>query len=417
MSPRNRGRRTIGAWIEKTPTGRLRVCFRWPPRKGPLYRITTEFRDNAEDRRRLEGARDLIGAEIRNGIFDPARRFPSLFTPKIVIEPAAKPYVTLAADMRAWIVEKEKRKIRRSRVRDYRSHLNNYFEVAPIGTLDPAAIGKTALDDFVTWLVSAAGEDGKGVSEKTAQNVIRGTLRAYRRDRSYSLTVLDALRWERYAPQREQEPFEESERNRILGWFRSKRPFEEHVSLRLRFRGVSPSEARGFNVGDFNRTTGTILVRRSRHLGAEGATKTVARERLVLLDDDLARDIATLCGLRDPGEPLLSVAEDTLRDNFMKAQKALGIRHRSLYQTKHTYATLELLGGESAVTVARNLGISLATLEKHYAAALKQGRLIAMEKARKAAGNPTETPRRRIGAANYLINKASPTGFEPVLPA
>jgi len=63
----------------------------------------------------------------------------------------------------------------------------------------------------------------------------------------------------------------------------------------------------------------------------------------VLLDEDLARDVATLCGLRDTGDPLLTVAEDTLRDNFTKAQMALGIRHRSLYQAKHTYATLELL--------------------------------------------------------------------------
>jgi hypothetical protein len=54
---------------------------------------------------------------------------------------------------------------------------------------------------------------------------------------------------------------------------------------------------------------------------------------------------------RYPGEPLLVVAEDTLRDNFTKAQKALGIRHRSLYQAKHTYAVSSLLGGESPAVV------------------------------------------------------------------
>jgi hypothetical protein len=107
------------------------------------------------------------------------------------------------------------------------------------------------------------------------------------------------------------------------------------------------------------------------NLGVEGATKTPARERVVSLGA-AACDVATLCGLRDPREPLLAVAEDTLRDNFTKAQIALGIRHRSLYQAKHTYAVLSLLGGESPSIVARNLGISLATLEKHYAAALQK---------------------------------------------
>jgi hypothetical protein len=115
------------------------------------------------------------------------------------------------------------------------------------------------------------------------------------------------------------------------------------------------------------------------------------------------RDVDTLCGLRDPGEPLLVVAEDTLRDNFTKAQKALGMRHRSLYQAKHTYAVLALLDGESPAVVARSLGISLATLEKHYAAALQKGRTIPVE-------TPRETPRRVAGGKNPE-NKSVPDGI------
>lgn len=38
-----------------------------------------------------------------------------------------------------------------------------------------------------------------------------------------------------------------------------------------------------------------------------------------------------------------------------------------------TYATLALLDGESPAVVASNLGISLATLGKHYAAAIRRG--------------------------------------------
>ena len=44
-----------------------------------------------------------------------------------------------------------------------------------------------------------------------------------------------------------------------------------------------------------------------------------------------------------------------------------------------------LLAGESPVVFARNLGISLATLEKHYAAALQKGRTLAPESRARAA--------------------------------
>ena len=84
--------------------------------------------------------------------------------------------------------------------RDYRSHLTNYFEVASIGAMDPSGIGRWELETFVTWLVSHVGEYGQGLWEKSAANVVRGTLRAYLPDRGYSLAPLDALRWEPYAP-------------------------------------------------------------------------------------------------------------------------------------------------------------------------------------------------------------------------
>jgi hypothetical protein len=100
------------------------------------------------------------------------------------------------------------------------------------------------------------------------------------------------------------------------------------------------------------------------------------------------------------------VAEDTLRDNFTKAQKALGMRHRSLYQAKHTYAVLALLDGESPAVVARSLGISLATLEKHYAAALQKGRTIAVE-------TPRETPRRVAGGKNAREQKRPRRDLNP----
>jgi len=46
MSPRLKGRRTIGAFVNTTPGGKLRLNFRWPlGQHGKLYRVTTDYRD------------------------------------------------------------------------------------------------------------------------------------------------------------------------------------------------------------------------------------------------------------------------------------------------------------------------------------------------------------------------------------
>ncbi len=408
MSPRPKGRRTIGAFINVTPGRRLRLNFRWPlGREGKLYRVTTDFLDTLENRRELERVRDLVGAEIRTGTFVLGSRFPSLVTPKVVVTPIRARQCFLVELMRQWIAEKEIRKVRRSRVRDYRSHLENYVAPSMLAELDPFSLRLEHLRAFQLWLVSRAGESGTGVSEKSAANVVRGTLRAFLRDiaASEAMAAFEHLVWERYEPRRQQDPFTAEERDKLLKWFKTRRPFQEYVSISLRFGGVTPSEVRGLDVGDFDRATDTVKIARSRHLGAAGATKTRARERVVSLGD-AACDVETLCGLRDPGEPLLLVAEDTLRDNFTKAQKALGMRHRSLYQAKHTYAVLALLDGESPAVVARSLGISLATLEKHYAAALQKGRIIAVE-------TPRETPRRAVGGKNAREQKRPRRDLNP----
>jgi len=156
-------------------------------------------------------------------------------------------------------------------------------------------------------------------------------------------------------------------------------------------------------IGDFDRATDTVTTVRSSYLGAEGATKTRARERVVSLAD-AAQDVSTLCGLRDPREPLLAVAEDTLRDNFTKAQKALGIRHRSIYQAKHTFAVLSLL--ESEKPCPRR------TQSRHLARNAREALCrCASEGPGDRYGNATENATGVFRRCNYPETKASPTGF------
>ncbi len=104
-----------------------------------------------------------------------------------------------------------------------------------------------------------------------------------------------------------------------------------------------------------------------------------------------------------PARPCLPSRRTLCGDNFIKAQKALGVRHPSLYQAKHTYAyaVLSLLAIESPAVVVRNLCISLAILEKHYAAALQKGRTIVLENATRASETPRAFPRAQARLAPH----------------
>lgn len=372
MSPRPPGRHTIGAWLEWTPKTKARLAFRW---KGKLYRITLDL--SADDRAELERIRNLVGAEIRAGVFDPAKRFPSVFAPKVSVIPLAERSETVSERMPRWIEEKRRRKVLETRTAKYESHWKLYIKRHAIGGLTPSSLTRGDFEDFVGWLVTAGGEEGGALSEKTASNVVRGTLKAFLRDidADRSLYALSKVRWERYVPGRIQDPFVAEEVAKLYRYFRE-RSFDEYVSIRLRFCGASPSETRGFNVGDFSRSTSTIRVQRSRSedLKKIRPTKNESRKRWIELDAELAAHVATLCGTRGAEDPLIrKVYESSLTKAFARAQTALGINHRSIYQAKHTYATLALEAGANPAQIARNLGISLATLTKHYAAALQKG--------------------------------------------
>lgn len=387
MSARPAGTRTRGAWIGWTTTGRARICFRW---KGKVHRITLEL--TRADLAELERIRDLVGAEIRAGIFVPERRFPSVFGPRITISPRAEG-PSVAEAMAEWIEEKRLRGVRRSRTREYDSHLRNYVTPAKLGALPFSGVLLSDLQEFQLWLVSRAGEEGRGVHEKTAANVIRGTVQAFIRDRGTpeQLVAVRALKWERYRPGRIRDPFSEDERAKIIAWFAEKRPADELASVALRFQGVTPSEARALRVGDFDRATSSIRIEQSEDEGEIAATKAENRLRFVNLPGWLGARLAALCGLREPGELLIRgiKSERALVHQWKRCLKALGLRWRSIYQTKHTFAVLEALAGTPADEIANHLGVTEETLRKHYKAALNKGRV--------RRGNATETPQ---GAAS-----------------
>jgi integrase len=61
-------------------------------------------------------------------------------------------------------------------------------------------------------------------------------------------------------------------------------------------------------------------------------------------------------------------SDDQRKSYFQPALAALSIRKRNAYHTRHTFATIALMGGVNPAYIARQLGHSNAgTLFKHYA--------------------------------------------------
>lgn len=56
-----------------------------------------------------------------------------------------------------------------------------------------------------------------------------------------------------------------------------------------------------------------------------------------------------------------------LLDKHRRLVESLGIRYRTPYAWRHTYASLALMDGASPAFIAQQLGHSEAVLRKHYA--------------------------------------------------
>lgn len=131
------------------------------------------------------------------------------------------------------------------------------------------------------------------------------------------------------------------------------------------FTGMRPSEVIVLRWGDIDFQRGLARVQRARTFGQEHETKT-----FTVRDVELNRR-ATAALLRQKsytflkdgyifdnpvtGEPYTE--ERPLRRAYWNPTlKALGLRERTFYQTRHTYATLNLMAGANPMWVSKQMG-------------------------------------------------------------
>lgn len=131
------------------------------------------------------------------------------------------------------------------------------------------------------------------------------------------------------------------------------------------FTGLRPSEAISLRWGDIDQVRGLARVKRARTFGEEHETKTFkvrdvelnTRAKAALARQKSHTFLRNAYVFENPvtGEPYNS--EKPLRNNYWHTTlKALGMRERAFYQTRHTYATLNLMAGANPMWVAKQLG-------------------------------------------------------------
>ncbi len=432
--------------VQVTATGLLRLRFRstLPDGSARYFAEATALRDTPDNRERVERQAELIGAEIRVGVFDYLKWFPNGNRAGEFLAVSDRPETGLVATpsrsptvrqyYATWIERKVVPLVRASAARDYRGHFKGYI-------LD--VLGDTALEG----LVLAHLEDlrttlrKRKLSEKTIRNVIDGSLRAMVRDALQD--DIEAgfpfakMRWpEKIVPG--PSPFTSEERDEILVYFRNKRwkvggyndtkPHYPYFAFlyTLFFTGMRPSEAVAVRVSTVNLRARTVHVERSRHLGEEAAPKTSRSRRAVRLTKDNAEVLEPLIELKARPEDYLfknvrgePIEAANFYDLFRDAQRTLEITPlRDLYSAKDTYLSLALTNGVSLTWLSEQTGVAVATILKHY------GRFIHSTQTDDFELAKIETPvqlghrfgHRRDEMPQLYGMKVSPTGFEPVLP-
>ncbi len=131
------------------------------------------------------------------------------------------------------------------------------------------------------------------------------------------------------------------------------------------FTGMRPSEVISLKWGDIDHTRGLARVQRARTFQKEHETKTFKIRDVELntrAKNALARQQQyTLEGngyiFENPETNEAYGEERPLRRAYWNPTlKALGMRKRRFYQTRHTYATLNLMAGANPMWVAKQLG-------------------------------------------------------------
>jgi len=346
-------------------SGKLWVDFYYMNQR---VREPTGLKDTPSNRKKLRKQLDLVMAEIENGMFEFAKRFPKSsrrddFTKlegRLVVKRPDEIYFGVYVElwwqaMGAGMSESQRR--------DYTSILNThllpYFSDRPLSDFTPFLIKK-----FLAHLKTVRSPRNKPLSPKRIQNILI-PLRVIVKD-----AIVEHGWWnfpdpffgikQPKVPRFRVRPFSYTEWKVLMAfmpqWYRPYFEFAVQTGLR-------PSEQVALKWCTVDDQFIHVELSRVRNiekteLKTEESRRSIAMRPTMqqILEDQkrLSQDYnSPYVFVNTHGRPIL---QDKLREIWIRVIKKSGLPYRRMYETRHTFASWALAAGETPEWVARTLG-------------------------------------------------------------
>lgn len=228
-------------------------------------------------------------------------------------------------------------------------------------------LGKTPITE-VKYTTIAALSNSNGWSPKHRNNMLialRGIMGASFIDGEIDVDPSKRIKNSKLQKKRP-DPFDVEEVSLIINHIKKTFPMQIYNAIEFAlFTGIRPSELISLRWGDIDFRKNTARVERARTFGVEHATKTYSIRDIELNNRALAALLRQkgLTFMKDgyvfenPTTNKPFPSEKILRESYWKPMlRAIKLRDRVFYQTRHTFATINLMGGADQMWVATQLG-------------------------------------------------------------
>jgi integrase len=352
------------------------------------------------------------------------------------IETKAESCPTFSEYAQRWISITVPASCKASTARDYQGLLGNY--ILPLFRDCRAdEIKRSKVRDFLEKKIN---ESFASCTVTHMKNVISGVLNLAIDDETISVNPAHRLgkviKSKRL--QLEADPLRKEELSNLLKTFETEFPKHYPLALTLARTGMRLGEALAVKWSDIDFNSRFIKVQRGFSRGKietpkNGKTRRVDMSRQLAecllnlkeqrtiegLKDGLA-EIPQWVFVSDAGKPL--IANVWRRDIFRKALQRAKMRKIRIHDLRHTYASLLIQTGESLAYIRDQLGHhSIKVTVDIYGHLAPEGSKAAVNRLDDPQTIATQTQPKEKGVNPSMVNPsnllASPTGFEPVLPA
>lgn len=246
----------------------------------------------------------------------------------------------------------------------FKNHLEGYYKHYDLLDIRPT--------DVKNWQNGLVKKGYRSETIKNCRTVLRGILNDARLDEIILTNPLDLVKVPKDEYREDPIPFTLDEIKIILD--NSNDWLKQYLSTAF-FTGMRTGELLGLQWQDIDFVAKKIHVRRTMSKGIIGTTKT-GKDRLIEMlpiVESTLRVIFRQNGLKykwvfthsrqEPYKDPSSITKNMWRPTL----KRCGLSYRKLYNTRHTFATMMLLGGEDVLWVSKMLGHSdISTTMKYY---------------------------------------------------